>query len=235
MNLTNLENLPKEQTGVYTITNTESEKKYIGSTNDCFRRRIFNHRAQLRRDDHYNPHLQNSYNEHGEDSFEVKIVHKISGWDAIVAMEQEMIEKYHDNWQQVYNSEKDARRTQPWNKGKEDVYSKETLNKMSEAAKNRSNQEYVKRKQKEALKNGANPVKMWYQDGEYVGTFKSAKKIEKLSLQEGFDLKDEHLHYKNGNRASEELHVQSIRSVCNGHKDSYKGFIFEYVDEQQNG
>jgi len=233
MNLTDLEGLPKEQTGVYTITHKESKKKYIGSTNDCFRRRIFNHRARLRNDDHYNPHLQNAYNKYGEGAFDVEIVHKIAGYDAIVAMEQEMIQKYHDDWQNLYNSEKDARRTEPWNKGRENIYSQETLYKMSKAAKNRSNQDYVKKKHREAKRENANSIYMEYTDGEEVGVFENVYEIHELSKNGEFDLK-ENLLYNSLEATSQELKPPSIHGVCNGNKDSYKGFNFEYI-EQQNG
>jgi group I intron endonuclease len=62
--------------GIYSITNTKSGRVYYGSSNDV-KERWRNHRSKLGRGIHPNPHLQNSWNKYGADSFEFKIEEEI--------------------------------------------------------------------------------------------------------------------------------------------------------------
>lgn len=59
--------------GIYKITNTESNKVYIGQSLDL-KRRMAKHIQALRNKNHTNQHLQLSFNEYGEDSFKFEIV-----------------------------------------------------------------------------------------------------------------------------------------------------------------
>jgi len=59
--------------GVYKITNTVHGKFYIGSSKDTDNRRT-EHWNALRRGDHVNPILQNSWNYHGEDKFTFEVI-----------------------------------------------------------------------------------------------------------------------------------------------------------------
>lgn len=59
--------------GVYKITNNESGKFYIGSSKDTDNRKT-EHWNALRRSDHINPILQNSWNFHGEDKFTFQVI-----------------------------------------------------------------------------------------------------------------------------------------------------------------
>ena len=56
------------KSGVYCIVNTANQKKYIGSSKNCYLRAM-DHRAELRSNVHCNKHLQNSFNKYGEDNF----------------------------------------------------------------------------------------------------------------------------------------------------------------------
>lgn len=60
----------KKNCGVYNIVNLVNGKMYIGSTTTPFHTRFEAHRRQLRKDIHDNPHLQRSWNKHGESNFE---------------------------------------------------------------------------------------------------------------------------------------------------------------------
>ena len=55
--------------GIYLITNTKNNKKYVGSSANIARRE-YDHTRQLNKQAHSNAHLQNSWNKHGEKSFE---------------------------------------------------------------------------------------------------------------------------------------------------------------------
>lgn len=62
--------------GVYKIENILSKKVYIGSTVNSFSQRWNSHASQLRRGIHFNKHLQNSWNKHGEVNFEFSVEEK---------------------------------------------------------------------------------------------------------------------------------------------------------------
>lgn len=58
---------------IYKITNIVNDNFYIGSTNN-FKRRMFQHKSQLKNNKHSNKKLQNSYNKYGLDNFKFEIV-----------------------------------------------------------------------------------------------------------------------------------------------------------------
>lgn len=58
---------------IYSITNTSTGKRYIGSTNDV-KRRWKHHKSGLRRGKHHCCHLQSSYNKWGADAFEYEVL-----------------------------------------------------------------------------------------------------------------------------------------------------------------
>lgn len=54
---------------IYCIINKVDHKMYIGVTIGKLSKRFYHHLWELRRNSHSNPHMQNSYNLYGEDSF----------------------------------------------------------------------------------------------------------------------------------------------------------------------
>lgn len=61
-------------TGVYKIENIINRKFYIGSTSWGFKKRWNTHLRFLRKNKHDNPHLQYSWNKHGEHNFKFEII-----------------------------------------------------------------------------------------------------------------------------------------------------------------
>lgn len=58
---------------IYQITNMVNGKYYIGSA-ESFERRVWQHRTDLKRNVHKNPHLQASWNKHGGDAFVFEVL-----------------------------------------------------------------------------------------------------------------------------------------------------------------
>jgi len=63
--------------GIYAIENMITEKIYIGQTNDIKKRRR-EHKWYLENNQHFNIHLQNSWNKYGSENFIFKLIEKCS-------------------------------------------------------------------------------------------------------------------------------------------------------------
>lgn len=63
--------------GIYIILNKLNGKKYVGSSKNIYSRWM-KHRALLRINKHYNPHLQNAWNKYGENSFLFSVLERCS-------------------------------------------------------------------------------------------------------------------------------------------------------------
>jgi group I intron endonuclease len=95
--LNNLKDLDK--IGVYEIVCTESNKRYIGSTTQSFKKRLNHHICMLRNNKHKNSHLQRSYNKHGEDKFKINILEIVEDKEQVLNREQ----IYLDNTDNLFN------------------------------------------------------------------------------------------------------------------------------------
>jgi group I intron endonuclease len=94
--------------GIYKITNTATNKSYIGQSLDV-RQRIIRHRCQLKSLKHVNPHLVSSCRIHGIDSFEFEVLFvvmpslpKETIVDALNMAEADLISAY-DSFNNGYN------------------------------------------------------------------------------------------------------------------------------------
>lgn len=61
------------KSGIYIITNIVNNKKYIGSSLN-YKQRLRQHKYSLRKNSHYNKHLQSSFNKYGEENFTFKLL-----------------------------------------------------------------------------------------------------------------------------------------------------------------
>lgn len=80
---------------VYRITNIQTQKKYVGITED-FERRKRKHIKELKNNTHHSPKLQNAWNYWGENNFEWTVREvQINQYDDLYDIEIEEIKKYN--------------------------------------------------------------------------------------------------------------------------------------------
>ena len=88
--------------GIYIITNTESQKCYIGSTVNV-KKRWGCHRCGLRNNTHGNSHLQHAWNKYGEASFEFGVLEYFGNSKKLYLTEQFWIDVYREEGKDLYN------------------------------------------------------------------------------------------------------------------------------------
>lgn len=66
------------KSGIYIIKNKINNKIYVGYATNITSR-ISSHKKELRNNRHKNPHLQNAYNEYGEENFDFNTIENCSG------------------------------------------------------------------------------------------------------------------------------------------------------------
>lgn len=154
-----------KKVGIYSITNTQNNRVYIGSSIDIETRwRV--HRYRLRNNKHTNAYLQADWNKCGEGVFEFEIL-EICFMDQIVSLEQKFLNENFDYQNLCYN----MRELAETNFGYK--HSKETRAKMSKARKGKTPSRKTIEKSIEKLKG-----KTWE---EIHGKDKSKKMKENLS------------------------------------------------------
>jgi group I intron endonuclease len=79
-------------TGIYVIVNLVNHKRYVGSAVNI-KRRWNGHRRNLRQGIHENPHLQKSWNKHGEHAFEFDVLEIVQD-----KRELTLVEQYYLDW-----------------------------------------------------------------------------------------------------------------------------------------
>ena len=84
--------------GIYSITNTLNNKRYIGYSIDI-QRRWTTHKRDLQNNKHENSHLQNAYNKYGENAFEFEIIEECI---------KENIKEKEKYWIAFYNSKNEG-------------------------------------------------------------------------------------------------------------------------------
>ena len=83
----------KKFSGIYCILNLSNGKKYIGLSRNIHRRWL-EHRSELNRNEHINPHLQSAWNYYGEDNFEFFIL-ELCDKRSLAEREKYYIKEYH--------------------------------------------------------------------------------------------------------------------------------------------
>ena len=87
--------------GIYKITNKVNGKYYVGSSNNIHKR--FNqHKLNLKRNCHKNPHLQSSWNKYTESNFEFVVIEELPT-EKLIEIEQKYLDVIKFNQDQCYN------------------------------------------------------------------------------------------------------------------------------------
>lgn len=91
---------------IYKILNVANGKFYVGSTINMYKR-AYNHRRKLRRNEHHCKHLQSAWNFYGEDSFVFVIVEKAPSVEMLHGAENKwLVEHFGKDY--CYNASKYA-------------------------------------------------------------------------------------------------------------------------------
>lgn len=195
--------------GIYKILNIVNKKFYIGSSCNMYKRKK-EHLRQLELNKHHSIKLQRAYNKYGKDNFVFEIVEYVNKKD-LLKREQYWIDKL-DAVKNGYNVNNKANKPPskngkiPWNKGKKNVYTKETLEKMSKAKINKKITEEHKNKIKNTTRN------------KIYNTSKSIICIE------------DNIIFKSINEASriKKIDRKNISKCCNGERKTAGGFHWAF-------
>lgn len=202
----------KHISGIYKITNVINNKIYIGSSNNVYKRKN-EHFSSLKANTHCNKHLQRAYNIYGKDNFKFEIIETCKENDLLI-IEQKYLDKYFDNGVTCYNENPIADKPPsqqgkiPWNKGKTNIYSKETLQKMSNLKKGIKLSENTKSK-----------IRYTTQNKEY----KTSKKV--LCIEKNIIFKS----IKEAERVTGVNRV-NISKCCNGERKTAGGYNWKFID-----
>lgn len=141
--------------GIYMIINLINGKKYIGSSINI-RQRLWEHRATLRHNKHYNNHLQRAWNKYGEENFDFSILERCPK-EKRFEREQYYVDSLHPEYniciEIVENPPKDI----------------DSRKKHSETRKKLIKEGIIK------ITNNT-PVYVYYKDGSFVGHWESIRK-----------------------------------------------------------
>ena len=92
----------KKIQGIYLITCTGNDKKYIGKAMDI-KKRLTTHKWALKSNKHINKHLQSSYNKYGKDSFIYSIIEEVEGTEQDVFAREEYYIDLYDSKNNGFN------------------------------------------------------------------------------------------------------------------------------------
>ena len=202
--------------GIYCIENLVNSKKYIGLSNDIYRR-WSNHLCELEGNYHVNIHLQNAWNKYGKEQFIFYILEKCDE-SKLNSREQFWIE-YYDTFKYGYNRTIGGEGIQGFK------LSKERREEISKSLTGRQCSEKTKKLFREHMK-------IQFQDEYFIMKFKenieSQKKPIKCYNKEGFVKEYPDIH-----STGKELHIEptNICKVLKGKQKTCGGYTFCYKDE----
>lgn len=222
--------------GIYMIKNKVNNKAYIGQSNDIYGR-WKEHICSLRKDNHYNNHLQRAWNKYGADNFDFIIIEECSE-DRLDEREIYWIEKQH-TYDNGYNQTKGGGGMRGFN------FDEETRHKMSIAAQNRPPiSEDTRQKLREKMLGENNHfygVRLYGEQNRFYGNHKFAgKNHPRCRAVYCYEL-DEYFWGAKEAQDKYGIHKADIAKCCNGklksagkHPITGEKLHWVYVDEMDN-
>lgn len=168
--------------GIYSITNSMNNKKYIGSTAKSFISRFTQHVSKLRLNKHHCSHLQFAWNKYGEDMFIFAIEEVLENTDNILDKEAEYIEKYN-SYYTGYNSNPNPNTSPMYNENSREKSSRTHKQQWENLQKSMTEEEYKAFIQKRyASRYGIEPINKGKQVSEEVRAKMRKPKVHGVSL-----------------------------------------------------
>lgn len=185
--------------GIYQILNTKNGKRYIGCAINWMKRKR-EHLFLLRHNSHTNSHLQNAYNNYGENFFKFEIIEHVEHSKNLIKREQFWIDKY--DFDKLYNIRKIAYSNLgiKWsNKSREKLSKSQQGKKLSQEHKN---------KIKKGMKNKRSVIQIDIDTEKQICIFESIREASRK-------IKTNSSH---------------ISSVCKGKRKTAGGYKWKYLD-----
>lgn len=95
------------KSGIYKIVNKDNDKYYLGSSCNIFDNRFKNHKSLLRKNKHFNKHLQDAWNKYGEEKFIFSVIENVIP-EFLLEIEQKYLniarEEQHKCYNQVFTA-----------------------------------------------------------------------------------------------------------------------------------
>lgn len=85
----------KNKSGIYQIRNLVNNKIYIGSAEEFYRRKNYEHFYSLKRNKHVNRKLQRAYNKYGEQNFIFEIIEFVEDESKLLEHEQYWMDRFN--------------------------------------------------------------------------------------------------------------------------------------------
>lgn len=226
-NTNTVEILLENCSGIYRIINIINNKCYIGSSKHIFKR-LSNHFALLKLNNHHCNKLQRSYNKYGEGNFKVEIIEKC---------EEVLLEKRE---QEICDIEKPFFNEATIRRKGFDFMSEETKKKISKTHIDRYNALTEEQRNENRLKR----VKKYIENGAVFKKEKNPNKTDNIEDNRKFanynlwrkpinqyDLEGNFIKEWNSiKEAHEETGRGDITGCCKGRKLTANGYIWKYAD-----
>lgn len=227
----------KNKIGVYCILNLINGKRYIGSTTNCFYKRLNHHLCMLRINKHKNTYLQHSWNKYGKDNFKFIILNIMEDKELIRQKEQLYLNnclnlyninlqadspctseetklkkslKMKSNWEKGIH--KGNTGNTAWNKGR--CWTKEEREKLKASAKNRKMSQSGKIKKKQSVLSKKQKVVSFY-NNQIEGIYRSL-----TDVVENIPIKSERFNLTS---------ITNVSKCCRGIKESHLGIKFRFL------
>lgn len=194
--------------GVYVITNIVNGGVYVGSTVDL-KRRLDEHKRGLRGGTHGNPHLQASWNKHGEKAFEFDVLEYLDNLEELHLSEQFWVDIYREEGRELYNVAVPGRSPMLGRK-----HTEESRQQMSESQKNRPPASEETRRKMSRTRKGKTPSEEHKRKLSEANLGKRLSKEHKQKLSEASKAA-----WARGDYDSEETHRRKSEAA-KGHKHS---------------